>query len=605
GVYENEQVFLDGAESYDPDGDDISFKWAQVTGNASHFVQLVDASAAVASFVAPTVDGDVRVAFTLTVSDGRRGTDVTVPVDVWDIVEIIDNCPNDPDKTEPGTCGCGIADDDSDNDGTPDCHDGCPSDPAKIAPGECGCGIPDVDMNGNGIPDCNEVSACLTGTPTWQNTSFPAQSGTFTVYFDATPYSANIDGLISLSAGLTTTFSDSAVTPRFNVDGFIDAWNDNVSWYSTDTIVSYTPGTPYHFRVVVDLDTHTYDVFVAPQGSTEIQVANDYLFRGPQSSVQSLDHWAVWAGTGSHEVCDFVVGDCVADSDGDEMVDCQDGCPNDPNKISPGVCGCGNPDTDTDNDGTADCSDGCVDDPDKTAPGICGCATPDTDGDEDGTADCVDLCPGFDDKIDSDGDGVPDGCDPCQSNVECDDGKVCTDDACIAGACQHTNNTVPCDDGLFCTATDTCSGGVCVGSGDPCPGQECNETANTCYDPGAFLPMSTASRRTGVAPLAVFFDAVDPANGVVQPGDVGLPNGDYAAMHYEWDFGDDASAMWADGKRKSQATGYIAAHVFEDLGTYDVRLTVSWRDSSGTLHQRTYAEPPIAVTDPATETGWT
>ena len=32
-----------------------------------------------------------------------------------------DNCPEDPDKTAPGTCGCGIPESDSDNDGTTDC----------------------------------------------------------------------------------------------------------------------------------------------------------------------------------------------------------------------------------------------------------------------------------------------------------------------------------------------------------------------------------------------------------------------------------------------------------------------------------------------------
>ncbi|MFZ9688439.1 MAG: lamin tail domain-containing protein [Phycisphaerales bacterium] len=47
------------------------------------------------------------------------------------------------------------------------------------------------------------------------------------------------------------------------------------------------------------------------------------------------------------------------DTDGDGTTDSQDGCPNDPNKIAAGACGCGVADTDTDNDGTADCVDGC------------------------------------------------------------------------------------------------------------------------------------------------------------------------------------------------------------------------------------------------------
>jgi len=51
-----------------------------------------------------------------------------------------DNCPNDPNKSEPGQCGCGNPDTDTDADGTADCNDNCPSDPNKTEPGICGCG---------------------------------------------------------------------------------------------------------------------------------------------------------------------------------------------------------------------------------------------------------------------------------------------------------------------------------------------------------------------------------------------------------------------------------------------------------------------------------
>lgn len=40
-----------------------------------------------------------------------------------------------------------------------------------------------------------------------------------------------------------------------------------------------------------------------------------------------------------------------------------DACPNDPNKVTPGVCGCGTPDVDTDGDGVANCMDICPNDP--------------------------------------------------------------------------------------------------------------------------------------------------------------------------------------------------------------------------------------------------
>ncbi len=44
-------------------------------------------------------------------------------------------------------------------------------------------------------------------------------------------------------------------------------------------------------------------------------------------------------------------------------------------------------------------------------------------------------------------------------------------------------NGALCDDGLFCTVTDTCSGGTCIGAGDPCTGgAECNTTCNEATD---------------------------------------------------------------------------------------------------------------------------
>jgi hypothetical protein len=67
-----------------------------------------------------------------------------------------DCCPNDPLKTQPGICGCGVADDDTDGDGTPDCHDACPNDPAKTVVGICGCYFADTDTDLDGTPDCND-----------------------------------------------------------------------------------------------------------------------------------------------------------------------------------------------------------------------------------------------------------------------------------------------------------------------------------------------------------------------------------------------------------------------------------------------------------------
>jgi hypothetical protein len=119
--------------------------------------------------------------------------------------------------------------------------------------------------------------------------------------------------------------------------------------------------------------------------------------------------------------------DTCTDTDGDGYGDpgfplntCPlDGCPSDPAKIAPGICGCGIPDVDTDGDGVLDCNDGCPADPTKTAPGLCGCGTPDTDTDGDGVPDCLDNCPHVAnaDQADANGDGIGDACRTTGSNA--------------------------------------------------------------------------------------------------------------------------------------------------------------------------------------------
>lgn len=98
--------------------------------------------------------------------------------------------------------------------------------------------------------------------------------------------------------------------------------------------------------------------------------------------------------------------------------------------------------------------------------------------------------------------------------------------------------------------------------------------------------MTTASRTTGVAPLGVFFDAVDEVtpfawtSGVAQPAAA-----NFAIYSYQWDFGDPASGNWStDSRSANNAIGYCAAHVYETAGSYTVTLTITKDDETSVTY---------------------
>jgi hypothetical protein len=152
-----------------------------------------------------------------------------------------------------------------------------------------------------GPPPCLTVSAAA---PVWQSLAFvSSQGGTFTAEMDATPLGTGIDAGVGLSNGPQTSFTGLACIARFNTSGNIDARNGGV--YAAAATIPYSANTPYHFRFVVNVASHTYSVYVTPPGGSEQAVGVNYAFRTEQAGVASLNYWSLFADAGSMQGCGF------------------------------------------------------------------------------------------------------------------------------------------------------------------------------------------------------------------------------------------------------------------------------------------------------------
>jgi len=293
-----------------------------------------------------------------------------------------DGCPSDPNKTAPGVCGCGVPDTDTDGDGVADCNDLCPNDPNKTDPGVCGCGVADIDTDGDGVADCNDLC------PADPNKTDPGVCGCGVADIDT-------DGDGVADCNDLCPADPLKTAPGICGCGVADTDSDGDS--------------------VADCIDNCPSVANANQADSDSDGVGDACDGCPSDPNKTAPG-----------ICGCGVAD--TDSDGDGVADYNDGCPADPNKINPGVCGCGVADTDSDGDGVADCNDLCPADPNKTAPGICGCGIADTDSDGDGVADYNDGCPADPNKTapgtcgcgvadtDSDGDGIADCIDGCPTD---------------------------------------------------------------------------------------------------------------------------------------------------------------------------------------------
>ncbi|MCP4838741.1 MAG: hypothetical protein GY894_05185, partial [Planctomycetes bacterium] len=114
---------------------------------------------------------------------------------------------------------------DSDQDGTLDCFDNCPNDPDKTEPGECGCDGPETgDSDGDGIADCNDPC------PNWPydcsedgTTITVALGQSIQEAIDAAP----AGGTVQIAAGsFAVTSTINPLGKPVTIRGAVDANND-------------------------------------------------------------------------------------------------------------------------------------------------------------------------------------------------------------------------------------------------------------------------------------------------------------------------------------------------------------------------------------------
>jgi hypothetical protein len=190
----------------------------------------------------------------------------------------------------------------------------------------------------------------------------------------------------------------------------------------------------------------------------------------------------------------------VPDSDGDGVNDCRDLCPDDRNKFTPGVCGCGILDRDTDRDGVPDCDDVCpldrniqtpstdwngdgqLDSGDcecEAEPGLCICPDggplPDRDWNGDGNTDVLDCACDRDPTL---CDFCPDGREP-DPICGCVRDELCCEDGPLGDRACCPEDPGCCPDG---GASDSVCG--CVREPDCCEDGPIGDRACCPEDPG-------------------------------------------------------------------------------------------------------------------------
>jgi hypothetical protein len=366
--------------------------------------------------------GSIRDEFTII-----KGADI----DGDDVVNEEDNCPEN----------WNPAQEDADSDGAGDVCDPCPYDPDNDIDSDDVCGDVDNcpndsnpcqwDADDDGIGDVCDASSpescnIFTEADSWLDEASPDENNgedtgliarTLTgehmrpvlrFNLSSIPSAANV---VSATAWFWVEAADASGLP-INLHRITAAWSEGtVNWSTLGS--EFDPTVEGSFTTAGNKSWEGAEIGVLTRAWVNGTHWNNGIMLIPSSDGDKSEYKSRDGAPVSKRPCMQVVLTCESteqDSDSDGVPDGEDGCPFDPGKTEPGICGCGVPDIDEDSDGMIECLDPCPGDPGNDVDGDTICALEDN---------CPDVANVL--QTDSDSDGLGDFCDPCILDATNDD----------------------------------------------------------------------------------------------------------------------------------------------------------------------------------------
>ena len=113
-------------------------------------------------------------------------------------------------------------------------------------------------------------------------------TGKLEVEFDMTPLATGLNACTGYADSSTNiaTWSDPAMTIRMNNSGNFDVRNGAA--FAATTNIAYSTNSTYHVRMITDLASKKYDVWITPSSGTETKITDNYNFRTDAPAMDDL-----------------------------------------------------------------------------------------------------------------------------------------------------------------------------------------------------------------------------------------------------------------------------------------------------------------------------